>query len=150
MLRRLSGRKHPCGRRHDTGPLDPVAQMASGWRIRNSAAGKSARGGRITSGEWEASARTCAAGSSIARGVPSLLVAEGGLNTPGSVWPRGQRTGRGLTTVPIFLLVPQVKLRQAARSCRDAHRWRRGAIPGAIVANLGGAIYFVTCDFASI
>lgn len=41
---------------------------------------------------------------------PSLLVAEGRLNSKGRAVESRSKTGRGLTTVPIFLLVPQVKL----------------------------------------
>jgi hypothetical protein len=44
------------------------------------------------------------------RSGPSLLVAEGRLNTRGLGVTSRSKTGRGLTTVPIFLLVRQVKL----------------------------------------
>jgi hypothetical protein len=44
------------------------------------------------------------------------------------------KTGRGVTTVPIFLLVPQVKLRKRLDLARDAARAQE-ALPGAIVAN---------------
>jgi hypothetical protein len=39
-----------------------------------------------------------------------------------------------VTTVPIFLLVPQVKLRKRLDLARDAER-AQGAVPGLIVAN---------------
>lgn len=44
------------------------------------------------------------------------------------------KTGRGLATVPIFLLVPQVKLRKRLDLDRAAKAVQDG-IPGAIVAN---------------
>ena len=43
------------------------------------------------------------------------------------------KTGRGLTTVPIFLLVPQVKLPKRLDLARDAERAIDG-VPGRIVA----------------
>ena len=42
--------------------------------------------------------------------------------------------GRGVATVPIFLLVPQVKLRKRLDLARDAERAVDG-VPGLIVAN---------------
>jgi hypothetical protein len=41
---------------------------------------------------------------------PSLLVAEGRLNTKGRAVTSRSKTGRGVVTAQIFLLVPQVKL----------------------------------------
>jgi hypothetical protein len=43
------------------------------------------------------------------------------------------KTGRGLASVPIFLLVPQVRLRKRLDLARDAERARDG-VPGRIVA----------------
>ncbi|HRA87474.1 MAG TPA: DUF6441 family protein, partial [Planctomycetaceae bacterium] len=73
------------------------------------AAGKSLRGGRITPGEWERRTGLRLRFVYRRRG-PSLLVAEGRLNTKGRAVASRSKTGRGRTTVPIFLLVPQVKL----------------------------------------
>jgi hypothetical protein len=42
------------------------------------------------------------------------------------------KTGRGVATVPIFLLVPQVKLRKRLDLARDAERAVDG-VPGRIV-----------------
>ena len=64
---------------------------------------------------------------------PSLLVAEGRLNSKGRAVGSRSKTGRGLTTVPIFLLVPQVKLRKRLDLARDAERAVDG-VPGLIVA----------------
>jgi Family of unknown function (DUF6441) len=38
---------------------------------------------------------------------------------------RAQRSGQGLTTVVMFLLVPQVKLRKRLDVARAAERWSR-------------------------
>ena len=65
---------------------------------------------------------------------PSLLVAEGRLNTKGRAVASRSKTGRGLTTVPVFLLVPQVRLKKRLDLARDAEQ-ARDAVPGLIVAN---------------
>jgi|GEM_PF-7054523 len=64
---------------------------------------------------------------------PSLLVAEGRLNSRGLGVASRSKTGRGRTTVPIFLLVPQVKLPKRLDLARDADRALDG-VPGLIVA----------------
>ena len=116
---------------HDTGPL--IRSRDGFWlAIPTPAAGKSARGGRITPGEWER--RTGLRLRFVYRRTgPSLLVAEGRLNTKGRAVVSRSKTGRGLTTVPIFLLVPQVKLRKRLDLVRDAERAVDG-VPGRIVA----------------
>jgi hypothetical protein len=117
---------------HETGPL--IRSKDGFWlAIPTPAAGKSARGGRITPGEWER--RTGVRLRFVyRRSGPSLLVAEGRLNTRGRAVASRSRTGRGATTVPIFLLVPQVKLRKRLDLARDAAR-AHDAVPGLIVAN---------------
>ena len=65
---------------------------------------------------------------------PSLLVAEGRLNSKGRAVASRSKTSRGLTTVPIFLLVPQVRLRKRLDLARDAKRAVDG-VPRRIVAN---------------
>jgi hypothetical protein len=117
---------------HDTGPL--IRSRNGFWlAIPTEAAGKSARGGRITPGEWERRS-----GLRLRfvyrRSGPSLLVAEGRLNSRGRAVASRSKTGRGLVTAPIFLMVPQVKLRKRLDLARDAARAQE-AIPGAIVAN---------------
>lgn len=116
---------------HDTGPL--IRSKNGFWlAIPTPAAGKSTRGGRITPSEWERRS-----GLRLhfvyRRSGPSLLVAEGRLNTRGRAVPSRSRTGRGLATVPIFLLVPQVKLRKRLDLARDAER-AVDSVPGLIVA----------------
>lgn len=51
---------------------------------------------------------------------PSLLVAEGRLNTKGQAVVSRSKTGRGKVTAPIFLLVPQVKLPDRLSLARNA------------------------------
>ena len=117
---------------HDTGPL--IRSRDGFWlAIPTAAAGKSRRGGRITPGEWERRS-----GLRLRfiyrRNGPSLLVAEGRLNARGRAVASRSKTGRGVATVPIFLLVPQVQLRKRLDLARDA-KAAQDRIPGAIVAN---------------
>ena len=113
---------------HDTGPKNGF------WlAIPTPAAGKSLRGGRNTPGEWERRTGLRLRFIYRRRG-PSLLVAEGRLNTKGRAVASRSRTGRGLVTAPIFLLVPQVKLPKRLDLARDAARAHH-AVPGLIVAN---------------
>lgn len=116
---------------HDTGPL--IRSKNGLWLvIPTPAAGKSTRGGRITPGEWER--RTGLRLRFIYRRKgPSLLVAEGRLNTKGRAVASRSKTGRGVATVPIFLLVPQVKLRKRLDLARYAERAADG-VPELIVA----------------
>jgi hypothetical protein len=117
---------------HDTGPL--IRSKNGFWlAIPTEAAGKGARGDRITPGEWERR-RGLRLRFVYRRRGPSLLVAEGRLNTKGSAVASKSKTGRGVTTVPIFLLVPQVKLRKRLDLARDA-KAAQERIPGTIVAN---------------
>jgi hypothetical protein len=117
---------------HDTGPL--IRSRNGFWlAIPTAAAGKSLRGGRITPGEWERR-NGLRLRFVYRRSGPSLLVAEGRLNTKGRAVRSRSRTGRGAATVPIFLLVPQVKLPKRLDLARDAVRAHE-AVPGLIVAN---------------
>lgn len=71
----------------------------------------------------------------VVRGVEyPLLVAEGRLNSRGLGVASRSKTGRGRTTVPIFLLVPQVKLPKRLDLERDTER-AHYSVPGLIVAN---------------
>lgn len=117
---------------HDTGPL--IRSKNGFWlAIPTPAAGKSKRGGRITPGEWER--RTGLRLRFIYRRTgASLLVAEGRLNTKGRAVASRSKTGRSVATVPIFLLVPQVRLSKRLDLARDAER-AHDAVPGLIVAN---------------
>ena len=117
---------------HDTGPL--IRSKNGLWlAIPTPAAGKSTRGGRITPGEWERRTGLRLRFIYRRRG-PSLLVAEGRLNTKGRAVASRSKTGRVVVTAPIFLLVPQVKLPKRLDLGRDAER-AHGAVPGLIVAN---------------
>jgi hypothetical protein len=117
---------------HEEGPL--IRSKSGFWlAIPTPAAGKSTRGGRITPGEWERRRGIRLRFVYRPRG-PSLLVAEGRLNSRGLGVGSRSKAGRGATTVPIFLLVPQVKLRKRLDLMRDA-KAAQERIPGAIVAN---------------
>ena len=61
-------------------------------------------------------------------------MAEGRLNSKGRAVASRAKTGRGLTTVPIFLLMPQVRLRKRLDLARDAER-ALDDLPGLIVVN---------------
>ena len=117
---------------HDTGPL--IRSRNGFWlTIPTPAAGKSRRGGRVSPVEWER--RTGLRLRFVyRRSGPSLLVAEGRLNKGGRAVASRSKTGRGLTTVPIFLLVPQVKLPKRLDLDRDTARVH-DSLPWLIVAN---------------
>ena len=117
---------------HDSGPL--IRSKSGLWlAIPTAAAGKSVRGGRITPAEWERRRGLPLRLIYRARG-PSLLVAEGRLNSRGLGVASRAKSGRGRTTVPIFLLVRQVKLAKRLDLAKAAEV-AVGRIPGAIVAN---------------
>ena len=117
---------------HDTGPL--IRSKTGYWlAIPTEAAGRGRRGGQITPGQWEQRSGLRLRFVYRRRG-PSLLVAEGRLNKGGRAVASRSKTGRGLTTVPIFLLVPQVKLPKRLDLDRDAER-AHDSVPGLIVAN---------------
>jgi hypothetical protein len=117
---------------HDAGPL--IRSRNGFWlAVPTEAAGKSLRGGRITPGGWER--RTGLRLRFVYRRIgPSLLVAEARLNTRGRAVASRSRSGRGVATAPIFLLVPQVKLPKRLDLARDAGR-AHDAVPGLIVAH---------------
>jgi hypothetical protein len=87
----------------------------------------------MTPGEWERR-RGLRLRFVYRRRGPSLLVADGRLNSRGLGVGSRSQTGRGQATVPIFLLVPQVKLAKRLDLARDAER-ALAAVPGLIVAN---------------
>jgi hypothetical protein len=118
---------------HDAGPL--IRSKNGFWlAIPTEAAGRGLRGGRITPGEWERR-RGMRLRFVYRRMGPSLLVADRArINTRGQAVVSRSKTGRGQVTVPIFLLVPQVKLPKRLDLARDAAR-AHDTIPGLIVAN---------------
>jgi hypothetical protein len=117
---------------HDTGPL--IRSKTGLWlAIPTPAAGKSPGGGRITPGQWERRTSLRLRFIYRRRG-PSLLVAEGRINSKGRAVASRSKTGRGVVTAPIFLLVPQVKLPKRLDLARDAELAIDG-VPGLIVAN---------------
>ena len=116
---------------HDTGPL--IRSKNGFWlAIPTEAAGRGLRGRRITPAEWERR-RGLRLQFVYRRTGPSLLVAEGRLNTKGQAVVSRSKTGRGAVTAPIFLLVPQVKLPKRLDLARDAER-AVDSVPRLIVA----------------
>ncbi|MBW7057652.1 hypothetical protein KY389_13325 [Paracoccus bogoriensis] len=117
---------------HDTGPL--IRSRNGFWlAIPTEAAGRGVRGGKITPGQWER--RSGLRLRFVYRRTgPSLLVAEARLNTKGRAVASRSKTGRCVATVPIFLLVPQVRLPKRLDLARDADR-ALDRLPGLIVAN---------------
>jgi hypothetical protein len=97
------------------------------------AAGKSTRGGRITPEKWERRTGLRPRFTYCRRG-PGRLVTERRLNWKIRAVASKSKTGRGMATMPIFLLVPQVKLRKLLDLARDAARALDG-VPGRIVAS---------------
>lgn len=117
---------------HNTGPL--IRSQDGFWLATPTpAAGKSTRGGRIIPGEWESRTGLRLRFIYRRRG-PSLLVAEGRLNSQGRAVTSKSKTGPGMATMPIFLLVPQMRLRKRLDLARDAERAAEG-VPGRIVAS---------------
>ena len=117
---------------HDTGPL--IRSKDGFWlAIPTAAAGTGLKGGRITPGEWERR-RGLRLQFVYRRRGPSLLVAEGRLNNRGLGVASRSKTGRGKVTVPIFVLVPKVKLQKRLDLERDASRLQ-AVVPSLIVAN---------------
>lgn len=100
--------------------------------IPTEAAGKGRGGARLTPLEWERR-RGLKLRFIYRRGGPSLLVAEKArINARGTAVASRSKTGRGQVTAPIFLLVPQVKLRKRLDLARDAERVAR-RVPRLIV-----------------
>ena len=117
---------------HDTGPL--IRSKDGFWlAIPTPAAGKGTRGKALTPGEWERR-RGLRLRFVYRRRGPSLLVADGRLNSRGLGVASRSKTGRGQSSLPIFLLVPQVKLSKRLNLARDAER-AQAALPGLIFAN---------------
>lgn len=87
------------------------------------AAGRGAGGRRMTPGEWER--RNGAKLRFIyRRGRPGLLVADTfRLGSAGTARASRSKTGRGAQTVPIFVLVPQVRLKKVLDLERLAAFW---------------------------
>jgi hypothetical protein len=95
--------------------------------------GRGRTGERITPVEWER--RTGLRLRFVyRRSGPSLLVAESRIDSRGRAKASRSKTGRGVATAPIFLLVPQVRLPKRLDLARDAERVH-AALPGMIVGN---------------
>jgi hypothetical protein len=116
----------------DVGHGPSVGQLCGTERSFGGVQFKSARGGRITPGEWERCTGLRLRFIYRRRG-PSLLVAEGRLNTMDRAVASRSKTGPGVVTAPIFLRVPQVKLPKRLNLAKDATRTHE-AVPRRIVA----------------
>ena len=116
---------------HDRGAL--IRSKSGFWlAIPTEAAGKGRGGARLTPAQWERR-RGIRLRFIYRRNGPSLLVAERvRINTRGLAVASRAKTGRGQVSAPIFLLVPQVKLRKRLDLMRDAEKVA-GAVPGLIV-----------------
>ena len=115
----------------DTGPL--IRSKSGFWlAIPTPAAGKGFRGGKITPAEWE-KRRGLKLRHVFRKGKPGLLVAEGRVSKRGQAVRSRSKTGRGLQTVPIFILVPQVKLPKRLDLDRDTERVQN-SLPRSVVA----------------
>jgi uncharacterized protein DUF6441 len=116
---------------HDRGAL--IRSKSGFWlAIPTEAAGKGRGGARLTPAQWE-QRRGMRLRFIYRRNGPSLLVAEKArINTRGLAVASRSKIGRGQVTAPIFLLVPQVKLRKRLDLARDAERVA-GEVPGLIV-----------------
>jgi hypothetical protein len=89
------------------------------------AAGRGSRSARMTPGEWEAR-RGIRLRLVYRPNAPSLLVADSArINARGLGVASRSKTGRGAATVPIFILLPQVRLRKRIDLQRSA---REGAL----------------------
>jgi len=116
---------------HDRGVL---IRSKSGFylAIPTAAAGKGRGGARLTPGEWERR-RGIKLRFIYRRGGPSLLVAEKArINTRGTAVASRAKIGRNQVSAPIFILVPQVKLRKRLDLARDAERVA-SRVPGLVV-----------------
>lgn len=115
---------------HDRGAL---IRSSNGFflAIPTEAAGRGVRGRRLTPGEWERRTGLRLRLVYRRRG-PSLLVADRvRINKRGRAAVSRAKTGRNQVTAPIFVLVPQVRLRKRLNLDRDTDRIA-DQIPGRI------------------
>jgi hypothetical protein len=116
---------------HDAGGL--IRSRNGFWlAIPTPAAGRDIGGKRFTPGSWER--RTGLRLRHVYRrgAKTSFLVAEARIDKRGTARASRSKTGRGVATVPIFILVPQVRLRPRLDLDRDARKWL-DRVPGLIV-----------------
>lgn len=116
---------------HDDGAV--IKSKDGFWlAIPTEAAGKASSGKRPSPGEWER--RTGLRLIFVYRRTgPSLLIAEARLNKQGRAAASRSKTGRGVASVPVFLLVPQVRLRKRL-DLESPARTALNALPGDIAS----------------
>jgi hypothetical protein len=116
---------------HDAGAL--IRSRSGFWlAIPTPAAGAGSGGKRLTPAEWERR-RGLSLRFVYRRRGPSLLVADGRLSSRGLGVASRAKSGRGAASVPIFLLVPQVRLPKRLDLARDAEQ-AIDSLPERIVA----------------
>ncbi|MCF7700549.1 DUF6441 family protein [Loktanella sp. M215] len=117
---------------HLKGPL--IRSKSGFWMaIPTDAAGKGRGGSRLTPSQWEQ--KTGLKLTFIYRpGRPSLLISEARINTRGIAVKSRSKTGKARVTVPIFILVPQVKLRKRLDFNAAINR-AAAALPSMIIQN---------------
>lgn len=122
---------------HERGAL--IRSKDGFWlAIPTASAGRGKRGGKVTPGEWEQ--RTGRRLRFVYRKGRSGLLVDDGTVRSGNAPAFGQRAKRGFRnrTVPIFILVPQVKLRKRL-DLMGAAKAAHAALPGQIIAAWRGA-----------
>lgn len=106
------------------------ATNGSWLAIPTDAAGRGVGGARITPEKWE-QRRGLKLRFVGRRGRTSLLVADGRLSAKGLAVQSRSKTGRGRATVPVFILVPQVRLSKRLNLLSAANR-AQASLPDAI------------------
>lgn len=102
--------------------------------IPTEAAGRGPGGRRFTPGEWERRRGMRLRLVYRLRGGSLLVADKARLNTKGIAAVSRSRTGRNQVTVPIFILVPQVRLRKKLDLTIPANR-AISSVPGLIIAH---------------
>lgn len=117
---------------HEHGAI--IRREKGAWlAIPTPAAGLGTGGKKLTVLEWERR-RGMALRFVFRPGRPSLLVADGRLNSKGLGVQSKSKTGRGRATVVIFILVPQVRLRKRL-NVAELGQTVAGQLPAMVVAN---------------
>lgn len=105
--------------------------------IPTEAAGRGPMGRRFTPAEWERRRGLRLRFVYRSRGGSLLVADKARLNTKGIAAVSRSKTGRNQVTVPIFILVPQVRLNKRLDLAAPANR-AISSVPGLIIANWVG------------
>jgi hypothetical protein len=93
------------------------------------AAGRGVRGRRMTPGAWERRHGLRLSMVPATADGPALLVARARVDSRGRAVRSRSKTGRGVQSVVVFILVPRVRLPRRLDLDRDARAWQ-GRVPG--------------------